>query len=92
MSHSPRLKKISTMAGTAAAMIHVKMWKSSISGYLVKEEQRCQTKKSFYFALRLTITPMALTQPSTEPQVMPGTSPTPASALVCAMHARLITC
>ena len=25
MSHSPRLKKISTMAGTAAAMIHVKM-------------------------------------------------------------------
>jgi hypothetical protein len=46
MSHSPRLKKISTMAGTAAAMIHVKIWKSSISGYLVKEEQRCQTKKT----------------------------------------------
>ena len=45
LSHSPRFKKISTMAGTAAAMIHVKIWKSSISGYLVKEEQRCQTKK-----------------------------------------------
>ena len=37
MSHSPRLKKISTMAGTAAAMIHIKIWKSSISGYLVKD-------------------------------------------------------
>ena len=46
MSHSPRFKKISSMAGTAAAMIHIKIWKSSISGYLVKEEQRCQTKKA----------------------------------------------